>query len=83
MTDNGVGIKQEDQHKMFQLFGSVRDKKRQINMEGIGLGLVICQMIVKKFNGSINFVSEQDKGSTFYFNFELEEFTSQDYKLGR
>jgi len=58
---------------MFKLFGSIKDKKRKINMEGIGLGLVICQMIVKKFNGSINFVSEHLKGSIFYFTFELEE----------
>ena len=32
-------------------------------------------MIVKKFNGSIGFVSEFKKGSTFYFSFELEELT--------
>jgi len=29
-------------------------------------------MIVKKFNGSINFISEYNKGSTFFFTFELE-----------
>jgi hypothetical protein len=42
-------------------------------MEGIGLGLVICKMIVKKFNGKINFVSKYKEGSTFFYSFELEE----------
>jgi len=47
-------------------------------MRGIGLGLVICRMIVKKFNGTINFISEYEKGSTFFFSFELESISSED-----
>ena len=40
-------------------------------MNGIGLGLVICKLIVTKFNGEINFISEYGKGTTFYFTFEV------------
>ena len=69
MIDNGKGIKPEDQGKIFKLFGSIKDKKRKINLKGIGLGLVISKMIVLKFNGSIDFISEHEAGSTFYFTF--------------
>ena len=30
-------------------------------------------MIVEKFNGEINFISEYKKGSTFFFTFEVED----------
>ena len=58
VIDTGIGIKEQDQSKIFTLFSSMRDKTREINMQGIGLGLVISQMIVKKFNGQIDFISE-------------------------
>jgi len=35
-------------------------------------------MIVKKFNGSIDFVSEYNKGSTFFYTFELEEINNSE-----
>jgi signal transduction histidine kinase len=44
-------------------------------MKGIGLGLVICKLIVSKFNGHINFISKYGKGTTFYFTFEIERAT--------
>ena len=56
--DSGIGIKEEDKNKLFTLFGSIKDEKRKINTKGIGLGLVICKMIVHKFGGDIDFVSE-------------------------
>ena len=36
---------------MFNLFGSIKDEKKKINTQGIGLGLVISKLIVNKFNG--------------------------------
>ena len=36
---------------MFKLFSSIKDEKNKINVNGIGLGLVISRMIVHKFNG--------------------------------
>jgi len=40
VRDTGVGIEEEDQEKLFKLFGFVKDKKDK-NRNGIGLGLVI------------------------------------------
>jgi signal transduction histidine kinase len=72
IIDQGIGIKKKYLDKLFQPFSSIRDKKRKINMNGIGLGLVICKLIVSKFNGHINFISKYGKGTTFYFTFEVE-----------
>ena len=74
VIDTGVGIKNEDQGKLFKLFSSIKDEKRKINMNGIGLGLVISKMIVIKFNGSIDFISKYGKGSTFFFTFDINEY---------
>jgi hypothetical protein len=44
-----------------------------MNINGIGLGLVISENIVKQFNGEISFESEPRVGSTFTFTFLLDE----------
>ena len=69
VTDSGIGIEEKDKDKIFQLFGSIKDQKKQINTQGIGLGLVISKLLVHKFNGEINFMSKHKNGSTFYFSF--------------
>jgi len=68
VIDSGIGIKEKDQNKLFKLFGSIKDEKLKINTQGIGLGLVISKLIVERFNGKIDFISEYKKGSTFFFS---------------
>ena len=46
VIDNGYGIKEKNKDKLFKLFGSIKDEKKGINMQGIGLGLVISKLIV-------------------------------------
>ena len=55
------------------MFGSIKDEGQQINVHGVGLGLVICKLIVNKFNGQIDFLSKYKHGSTFYFTFEVDD----------
>ena len=57
---------------MFKLFGSQKNENKKINTEGIGLGLMISKMIVENFQGTINFTSEYQKGSIFYYTFVTE-----------
>ena len=57
--DTGIGIPKENQDKLFKLFGFLKDHK-QMNVNGVGLGLMISKLIVEKFNGNISFVSEED-----------------------
>ena len=70
VIDTGFGIPIQDQNKLFKLFGFVNSKSND-NKNGVGLGLVIADLIVKKFDGTINFESQVGKGSNFYFTFKL------------
>ena len=45
VKDTGVGIKEEDKSKLFKLFGFL-EETQNINTSGIGLGLVIADLIV-------------------------------------
>tara|TARA_B110000285_G_C14529912_1_gene340309 strand:- start:90 stop:245 length:156 start_codon:yes stop_codon:yes gene_type:complete len=44
-----------------------------MNVNGIGLGLMISKLIVEKFDGKIHFKSEKNEGSTFIFTFKLQK----------
>ena len=67
VTDSGIGIKKKNQDKLFKMFGSIKDQKKKINTNGIGLGLVISKLIVAKFGGIIDFFSKYKEGSTFFY----------------
>jgi signal transduction histidine kinase len=66
VTDTGIGIKQEDQAKLFSAFEQLK-KFGTAPREGTGLGLYICQRLSGLLGGSIEFTSEVGKGSTFSF----------------
>ena len=78
IIDSGIGIEEEKQDKLFNLFCSMKDQSHYINTQGIGLGLVISKLIVEKFHGSIDFFSKHTKGSAFFFSFEIEEFDNNE-----
>lgn len=62
VRDEGIGIKKEDHHRIFEKFErAVSDDNR----DGIGLGLFISNNIVKAHKGSIELQSESGKGSEF------------------
>lgn len=54
------------------MFGKLSNTK-QMNTNGVGLGLFICKQIVEQFEGTIFVSSEFGRGTSFYFSFELEE----------
>ena len=64
VSDSGIGIKQKNFEKIFQSFTQV-DAKKNREIEGNGLGLSLCKMLVKKMDGIIHVTSEYGKGSTF------------------
>ena len=50
-----------------------------MNTKGIGLGLVIADQIVKKFDGEISFESVAGKGSNFTYSMKI--FSEEDIEL--
>ena len=67
VTDTGKGIKPEEQDRLFKAFESL-ERTREMNLEGIGMGLAICKKILSQCGGSIEVYSEgEDKGTTFLF----------------
>lgn len=78
VIDSGIGIHEDNKNKLFKLFGSIKDQEKGINTQGVGLGLVICKMIVEKFGGKIDFITEYNKGSTFFFSIKTEQINQID-----
>ena len=72
VIDSGLGIKKKDQGKLFKLFGSIKHEQKKVNMNGIGLGLVISKLLVEKFNGKIDFKSKYKQGTTFFFTWKCD-----------
>jgi len=65
VKDNGKGIGKNEQSNLFKMFNQVLQGKKKEH-GGLGLGLVICGMIVEKLEGDIWVESELGKGSIFY-----------------
>jgi light-regulated signal transduction histidine kinase (bacteriophytochrome) len=63
ITDNGIGIKKEDQERVFQLFTRIYTHK----YEGTGIGLATCKKILSKLKGKIWVSSTEGVGTTFHF----------------
>ena len=70
IADNGVGIPAAKQHTLFVPFCQPADHKTA-KEKGTGLGLVITKSIIECLGGEIDFESEEDKGTRFFFNVEF------------
>jgi protein-histidine pros-kinase len=64
VSDSGIGIRAEDQAKLFMAFSQV-DPLNQLRPKGTGLGLHLSQKLAVLLGGQIGFESEHGKGSTF------------------
>lgn len=64
VEDTGIGIPKDKTKKVFDRFMQV-DKSFTRQNEGCGIGLAIVRALVEMHNGSIELVSEIDKGSVF------------------
>jgi signal transduction histidine kinase len=75
VTDNGVGISEEDLQKIFRI-DSKHKTVGTFGEKGTGLGLILCKEFVEKNGGQINVKSSVGKGSEFSFTLPLHEHPS-------
>lgn len=62
IKDTGIGISREHQAQLFDRFYRVDSARSET--KGYGLGLAICQAVVRRHNGTITLTSSLHKGST-------------------
>ncbi|WP_022852046.1 PAS domain S-box protein [Limisalsivibrio acetivorans] len=75
VSDEGVGIAEEDQEKVFSYYYSTKDKQGRS-----GIGLYLCKRFVRENGGTIGFNSVQGDGTTFYLKFPRESTNLKVYK---
>jgi signal transduction histidine kinase len=64
LSDNGIGISEENQKRIFDKFYRVGHGNRY-NVSGYGLGLYYVRQIIQRHEGSITVESTMNKGTTF------------------
>ncbi|WP_413206938.1 ATP-binding protein [Rhodospirillum sp. A1_3_36] len=70
VADNGLGIAEEEQERVFQPFQRGASAGRTV---GTGIGLAICKKIAEKYGGSLSLDSELNKGSRFTVTLPLAD----------
>ncbi len=65
VSDNGKGIPEQDQERIFEIFQ--RGDAGRSEVSGTGIGLAVCRRIVERHGGEITVDSAPGKGSTFRF----------------
>ncbi|PTX18514.1 two-component system phosphate regulon sensor histidine kinase PhoR [Pontibacter mucosus] len=65
VSDNGLGIAEDQQHRIFSRYARVHD-----NVEGTGVGLFIVKGMVEAMGGRIEVKSKEGEGTTFLVYFK-------------
>ncbi len=82
ISDNGLGIPQQQQQSVFRKFFRAENVMK-VETEGTGLGLFIAKSIVEAHQGKIWFESQEGKGATFFISIPLRkkygEFLGEDF----
>lgn len=81
VEDTGIGIPKEKQKKLFDPFSQM-DESINRKFGGTGLGLAISRGIVQTMGSTINVVSNENKGSTFFFTLNLKQRENYTEEIG-
>ena len=77
VKDNGIGMSEEFQKKLFKPFSQEDDRSARTQYKGTGLGMAIAKEYVEMMGGSIAVESQKGVGTTFTVEIPLE-LTEQD-----
>ncbi|CAM3114047.1 histidine kinase [Chryseobacterium flavum] len=66
ISDNGIGIPEEEKHKMFKIFNRMDNAKK---FKGNGVGLSIVHRIMKRIGGNVDYESNKE-GTSFILTFK-------------
>jgi signal transduction histidine kinase len=72
IRDEGQGIAEDFKPKIFQKFAQA-DTGTTRSYQGTGLGLNICKKIIEGHLGTIDFITQIGKGTTFFFDLHILE----------
>ena len=83
VEDTGIGIKGEDQGKLFKVFGKLENEGEKMNKEGVGLGLNISDNLARvlctdKLLQGIKINSKYNEGSVFSFLLNKNQHNEQE-----
>lgn len=70
IKDNGIGIPEENKHKMFKIFNRMDNAKK---FKGNGIGLSIVHRIMNRLGGTVDYESNKD-GTCFILTFQKPKF---------
>ncbi|WP_347563745.1 ATP-binding protein [Clostridium sp. 1001271st1 H5] len=82
VKDNGIGMSPDFLKKIYESY-SRADGTRIHKTEGAGLGMAITKYIVDAMKGTIDIISEPDKGTEFHLTFDFEKAVSVEMKNGQ
>jgi signal transduction histidine kinase len=71
IEDNGVGISEQNQSKLFQDY-QMLEEHEQINRKGTGLGLSICKNLIQEMGGDVAIESVVNIGTKLIIKIQLK-----------
>ncbi len=72
VVDTGIGISQDDLSRVFQRFyRGDKSRRRDVETRGTGLGLNICQAVVRAHGGTISIASQPGTGTQIAVTFPI------------
>lgn len=79
VTDDGIGVPKAEQQQLFNKFYRANNAKKA-RPDGTGLGLFMAKKVIVAQGGSIIYKTQENKGSSFGFNFVKKPLMPDNFK---